>query len=82
MTVHNERIKAHKANIDRYCRLLATQLTDLEREYLYNRLMEEHAILSRLEAEAGVRQDLKTAPPQAVIAAKSLSADRGGHSHR
>jgi hypothetical protein len=32
-----------------YCRLLATDLTDLERQYLHKRIAEEHAQLERLE---------------------------------
>ena len=34
----------HRRNIERYCRLLATELTDLERQYL-----QEHAQLERFE---------------------------------
>jgi hypothetical protein len=35
-------------NIERYCRLLATELTDLERQYLHKRIAEEHAQIERL----------------------------------
>jgi hypothetical protein len=34
---------------ERYCRLLATELTDLERQYLHKRIAEEHAQLEQLE---------------------------------
>ena len=39
----------HRQNIERYCRLLATELTDLERQYLHKRIAEEQAQLERLE---------------------------------
>ncbi len=43
------RVLGHWRNIERYCRLLATELTDLEREYLHKRIAEEHAQLERLK---------------------------------
>ena len=46
------RIRAHRGNIDRYCRLLATQLTEIEREYIYGRIIEERSELERLKAQA------------------------------
>jgi hypothetical protein len=42
-------VRRHRQNIERYCRLLATELTDLERQYLHKRIAEEHAQLERLE---------------------------------
>jgi hypothetical protein len=42
----------HRQNIARYCRLLATELTDLERQYLHKRIAEEYAQLERLEQAA------------------------------
>ena len=39
----------HRRNIERLCRLLATELTDLERQYLHKRIAEEHFQLERLE---------------------------------
>ena len=42
-------VRRHRQNIARYCRLLATELTDLERQYLHKRIAEEHAQLERLE---------------------------------
>jgi hypothetical protein len=42
-------VRHHRQNIKRYCRLLATELTDLERRYLHKRIAEEHAELERLE---------------------------------
>ena len=52
----------HRRNLERYCRLLATELTDLERQYLHKRIAEEHAQLERLQKskeEQGVEVRLK-----------------------
>lgn len=46
------RVRGHRRNIERYCRLLATELTDLERQYLHKRIAEEHAQLEQLETAA------------------------------
>ena len=46
---HTVKMRGHRQNIERYCRLLATELTDLERQYLHKRIAEEHAQLERLE---------------------------------
>jgi hypothetical protein len=43
------RIQAHRANIERYRKLLATGLTRVEREYVMRRIAEERAGLRRLE---------------------------------
>ena len=42
------RMQTHRRNIQRYGRLLATELTDLERKYLHRRIAEEQAELERL----------------------------------
>jgi hypothetical protein len=41
------KILSHQRNIQRYSRLLATDLTELEREYLHKRIAEEQAELER-----------------------------------
>jgi hypothetical protein len=52
----------HRSNIRRYCRLLATQLTDLERQYLHRRIAEEQAELDRLERQCSrASQNAQTA---------------------
>ena len=43
------KMQDHRRNIERYCRLLATELTDFERQYLHKRIAEEHGQLERLE---------------------------------
>jgi hypothetical protein len=53
-------VRRHQQNIERYCRLLATELTDLERQYLHKRIAEEYAQLKHLgkarpEQQAGLR---------------------------
>lgn len=45
-------VRRHRQNIERYSRLLATELTDLERQYLHKRTAEEYAQLKRLEKAA------------------------------
>jgi hypothetical protein len=44
----NALIRAHQNNIDRYCRLLATELTAQEREYVHKRITEERTAMDRL----------------------------------
>jgi hypothetical protein len=43
------KILSHRRNIQRYARLLATQLTELERQYLHKRIAEEQTALERLQ---------------------------------
>ena len=42
------RIRSHQSNLERYCRLLTTELTDLERQFLRKRIAEERLKLDRL----------------------------------
>jgi hypothetical protein len=67
------KILGHRRNIERYCRLLATQLTDLERQYLHKRIAEEHAELERLH---------ESQPQQAgvLIAAEAMGEVSGEQS--
>ena len=41
----------HRNNIQRYCRLLATPLTDTERQYIHRRIAEENAALAKLDED-------------------------------
>jgi hypothetical protein len=45
------RLRAHRNNIHRYRRLLATQLTDLERGYIERRLQEEQSAIEAISSE-------------------------------
>jgi hypothetical protein len=44
----NALIRAHQNNINRYCRLLATRLTEVERDYVHKRIVEETHALEKL----------------------------------
>jgi hypothetical protein len=46
------KIKSHRRNIERYARLLALSLSDLERQYLHQRIADEQAELERWELQA------------------------------
>jgi hypothetical protein len=50
------KIRVHRRNIQRYSRLLATELTELERNYLHKRIAEEQAELERWMMSAAQRQ--------------------------
>jgi hypothetical protein len=66
------RIKVHRANIDRYRKLLAGRLTRVEREYVMRRIAEERAAIKRLEDVA------HDAPASPFFPANPL-ADREAH---
>jgi hypothetical protein len=51
-TARDARMLARQHNIQRYCRLLATELTDLERAFIHRRLAEERLAIEALEREA------------------------------
>ncbi|WP_063799792.1 hypothetical protein [Bradyrhizobium jicamae] len=51
LEVNLERLRAHQRNIDRYRRLLATHLSDLERSFIQRRLSEEDASVKGLLRE-------------------------------
>lgn len=44
----NALVRAHQNNINRYCRLLATDLTEIERDYVRKRIIEETHQLEKL----------------------------------
>jgi len=46
------RLRAHRNNIARYQRLLKTELSDLERQFIERRLSEEHSDFERLAESA------------------------------
>jgi hypothetical protein len=50
MEVKTAPTRAHRNNIQRYNRLLETHLTDVERNYVKQRLAEERAILQGLQS--------------------------------
>jgi hypothetical protein len=66
MDDRTNRIRNHRRNIQRYGRLLATQLTDLERQYLHKRIAEEQAELERLALQEGPAPPLPGSPGATV----------------
>lgn len=52
------RLRAHGENIDRYRRLLEGRLSDLERDYVQNRISEEETCLARLIANSGLADSI------------------------
>lgn len=74
-----QRINAHKKNPDRYSRLLATQLTESERQYIHRRIAEEHSALMKLEAEHLSRSVRSTADPDTLVAARAIASNRDPH---
>jgi hypothetical protein len=64
------RMQAHRANIERYRRLLAGRLTRIEREYIMRRIAEERAEMKCLE------DDLPGDAPGGQRVTGSLLADR------
>jgi hypothetical protein len=60
---HHALIRARQQNINRYCRLLATELTDHERQYLHRRIVEERAELERLMGVGPAVTTAVSAPP-------------------
>jgi len=49
--VNNARLAAHRNNLMRYRRILATPLTDIERAYVRRRIDEERLSLEQLEQQ-------------------------------
>jgi cobalamin-dependent methionine synthase I len=78
------KILSHRRNIQRCVTLLATELTELERQYLHKRIAEERAELERQQGTNRRNQvaahfsGLQRAPTYPVIssASKSLSGRR------
>ena len=70
------KILSHEQNIQRCCRLLATELTELERQYLHRRIAEERAELERWSGQDKSENDTSN-----FIAAQALSNKQDGKSH-
>ena len=72
------RLQRHRQNIQRYCRLLATELTELERQYLHKRIAEEYGQLKRLGESQAVtvsRPSLSSLVIDAATEATDQEAD-------
>ena len=57
------KIRSHRRNIQRYSRLLATSLSELERQYLHKRIADEKAELERWEMQSSQSQHAAGTPP-------------------
>src|SRR5262245_23250065 len=77
---HAAQVRGHRQNIERYCRLLATELTDLERQYLHKRIAEEvRSVKTTKKARVSrmTSRGLATVPAHSLIsAAPPLSSRR------
>ena len=57
------KIRSHGRNIQRYSRLLATSLSELERQYLHKRIADEQAELERCGMQSSQSQHAAGTPP-------------------
>jgi hypothetical protein len=55
VTATSAAIEAHRKNLVRYCQLLATDLTDRERQFIHRRIAETRRALEKLEEGFAVR---------------------------
>lgn len=65
MDLRAAKILSHRRNIQRHSQLLAMDITELEREYLHKRIVEEQTELEHWETTAEEAHE-----PPAVIAAQ------------
>jgi hypothetical protein len=72
------KILSHRRNIQRYSRLLATDITELEREYLHKRIAEEQAELERWTTRA-MQDQFEEA--SVANAAQAVPKNQDGESH-
>ena len=72
-SAEDQKYQALKNNLERYARLLATKLTQTEREYIHRRIAEEHAAIAKIEAERLAKSAAKVADPRTVIAARAAT---------
>jgi precorrin-2 methylase len=69
----NPLIRVRQANLNRYRRLLETQLTETERAYIERRIAEEQEAIERLARHA------QSADISTVVAAHALATDTPDH---
>lgn len=67
------RIRGHRANLDRYARMLGTNLTELERDYIHRRIAEENSAIAKLEAQRLATRIATTADPETLVAARAAA---------
>lgn len=67
----NRLVRGHRANLERYSRMLATtNLTEIERQYIHRRIAEEWRAITKLEAEQVLPKLIASADPSALTAAR------------
>jgi hypothetical protein len=72
------KILGHRWNIQRYARLLAGELTELERQYLHKRIAEEHAELERLQESPPQQPGILIAPVRVASEPASATTSQRG----
>jgi len=55
-------VRRHQQNLERYCRLLATELTNLQRQYLHKRIAEEASPASKLGTKPEIHHGVAGSP--------------------
>ena len=69
-------LRTHRNNIDRYRRLLKTQLTELERRFIEKRLSEEEAAMDQVAAATFPASFKNPMPAIARTAASKVRAEQ------
>ena len=64
---HLVRLRTHRNNIQRYCALLETSLTDFERRFIENRLSEEQLAIENLTAKIAAPLNTQSHPHGGLI---------------
>jgi hypothetical protein len=72
MTMNQALLEAHRNNLNRYCRLLASELTPLERDYLHRRIAETRAAIDDLEESPAPQVSMPGAMAQNPEMAQAL----------
>jgi hypothetical protein len=63
LEAHYAHVRAHQNNINRFCQLLAAHLTEVEREYVHKRIVEEtHALEKLLKPPKGKSRIVRAMP--------------------
>jgi hypothetical protein len=68
MTATSAALEAHRNNFTRYCQLLATELTEIERTYLHRRIAETRAAIERLEIPIDLGSETSAFPEMEAAA--------------
>ena len=71
-------VRVHERNIQRYKRLLRTELTRLERDFITRRLAEERLEIARLTSRSGAAAWRATGATPRSLAASSAAAVANG----